>query len=45
MRISQFLIPVGHEYLTVFLFLIPFGSIYHARIFIPRQNYPSINVV
>ena len=45
MRISQFVIPVGYEYLTVFLFSIPFGSTYHARIFIPRQNYPSINVV
>ena len=45
MRIPQFLKPVGYEYLTVILFLIPFGSIYHARIFICGQNYPSINVV
>jgi hypothetical protein len=45
MRIWQFLIPKGYEYLTVFLFLIPFGSIYHARFFIPGQNYPSIIVV
>ena len=41
-RISHFLIPVGYGYLTVYLFSIPFGSIYHARVFIPRQNHPSI---
>ena len=38
MRISHFLIPVGYGYLTVYLFSIPIGSIYHARVFIPRQN-------
>ena len=31
-----FFIPLGHEYLTLFLFTIPFGSIYHASTFIPR---------
>ena len=29
-------IPVGYGYLTVFLFPIPFGFIYHVKIFIPR---------
>ena len=29
----------------VFLFLIPFGCIYHARTFTHRQNHPSISMV
>ena len=37
MRISHFLIPVGYGSLMVFLYSIPFGSIYHARTFIPRE--------
>ena len=45
MRVLHFLIPVRYGYLTVFLFLIPFGFIYHARIFILTQNCPSINMV
>ena len=36
MRISHFLMPVGYGYMTVFVFLIPFGSIQHARTFICR---------
>jgi hypothetical protein len=38
MRISHFLIPIGNGDLTVLLFSIPFGSIYHMRTFILRQN-------
>ena len=45
MRISHFLIPVGYGYLMVDLFWIPFGSVYYARAFIPKQNRPSINIV
>ena len=37
-RTSHFLIPVGYGYLTVFLFPLLCGSIYHARTFIPRQD-------
>ena len=36
MRISHFLMPVGYGYTTVFVFLIPFGSIQHATSFICR---------
>ena len=28
-----------------FLWLVPFGSIYHARVFTPRQNCFSINLI
>ena len=45
MKVSHFLIPVGYEYLMVFLFSIPFGYIYYVRTLIPRQNRPSINMV
>ena len=41
MRIS----PVGHGYAMVVLFSIPFGSIYHARTYIPTQNRPGIKMV
>jgi hypothetical protein len=27
------------------VFCIPFGSVYYARAFIPKQNRPSINIV
>jgi hypothetical protein len=43
MKVSN--LPLGYGYLTVFLFSIPFGSIYHARTFIRRLNHPSINMV
>ena len=43
--ISHFLIQVGYGYLMAFLLAKPFGSIYHARIFIPKYNHPHINVV
>ena len=43
-RIPHFLIPVGYGYMVAFLFSIPFGSIYHSRTFIPRQNGPSMNM-
>ena len=36
-RISHFLIPVEYGYLTVFVFLIPLGSIYHTRSFISSK--------
>ena len=36
MRNFHFLIPIGHGYLTIFLFSIPFWSMYHARTFMPR---------
>ena len=38
-RVSPLLlISICHGYLTIFLFLIPFGFMYHARIFLVRQN-------
>ena len=43
--ISKFLIPVGYEYLMVFLFSKSFGSIHHARAFIPTLNCPGYNMV
>ena len=43
-RISLFLLPVGYGYLTVLLFWIPFGSIYHVRTFVPSQSHPSIRI-
>jgi hypothetical protein len=45
MRISQLLILVGYGYLTMVFFLTSFGSIFHARAFVSRQNRPSINMV
>ena len=44
----HFLIPLGYGYLNalIYLFILtPFKSIYHARIFIPKYNHPSINIV
>lgn len=35
LRISQISIPLGYEYLTVYLFPIPFEPIYQAMIFMP----------
>ena len=34
-----------HGYLTVLLFSLAFSFIYRARVFIPMQNCPSINMV
>ena len=31
--------------MTIYLFSIPFKSIYHARIFISRQNRPNTEMV
>jgi hypothetical protein len=44
-QVHKFLIPVGHGYLTIFLFSIPFGSIHHARTFILYVKAPCINMV
>ena len=41
MRVSHFLTPGGHGCLTLVFVSIPFGSIYHGRIFVPRQNGPN----
>lgn len=43
MRTSRFSIQVRHGY--VILFLIPFGSIYHARTFIHGQNCHIVPMV
>ena len=45
MRISQLLILVGYGSLTIVFFLTSFGSIFHARAFVSRQNRPSLNMV
>ena len=42
---EDFILHNEYGYLTVILFSIPLGSIYHARILILRQNHPSINMV
>ena len=42
MRTSHFLIPVGYEYFPVFLFLIAFGPVYHARTVILGHNRPNM---
>ena len=39
------LILVEYGYLTIFLFSMPFKSIYHAKTFTSRQNGPGINMV
>lgn len=41
-RISHFMIPIWYEHVMVLFFTL---SIDHARIFIPRYNCSSINMV
>ena len=38
-------ISIEYRYLTMFLFSMPFGSIYHVRIIVPRKQCSSIAMV